>query len=165
MIFLSPSNPPIYFQPDNHCYLFLIQGFLGGSEVKNLPIMQETQVWSLGWEDPLEKEMANYSSTLAWKPHGWRILGYSLWGCKELGTTEWLHFHFQSLLQWAHLTQCWPQWPMGCVLLIVPWLDTYRPQWDPERDCMVLFIDFQLLNKFKAHVFFKIISTKNNCFL
>ena len=67
MIFLSPSNPPIYFQPDNHCYLFLIQGFLGGSEVKNLPIMQETQVWSLGWEDPLEKEMATHSSIRAWE--------------------------------------------------------------------------------------------------
>ena len=29
--------------------------------------MQETQVWSLGWEDPLEEEMATDSSTLAWK--------------------------------------------------------------------------------------------------
>ena len=35
--------------------------------VKHLPTMQETQVRSLGWEDPLEKEMATYSSTLAWK--------------------------------------------------------------------------------------------------
>ena len=35
--------------------------------VKNLPAVQETQVWSLGWEDPLEKEMATHSSTLAWK--------------------------------------------------------------------------------------------------
>ena len=35
--------------------------------VKNLPAMQETQVQSLGWEDPLEKEMAIHSSTLAWK--------------------------------------------------------------------------------------------------
>ena len=35
--------------------------------VKRLPTMQETQVRSLGWEDPLEKEMATYSSTLAWK--------------------------------------------------------------------------------------------------
>ena len=33
--------------------------------VKRLPAMQETQVQSLGWEDPLEKEMATYSSTLA----------------------------------------------------------------------------------------------------
>ena len=35
--------------------------------VKNLPGMQETQVRSLGWEDPMEKEMATHSSTLAWK--------------------------------------------------------------------------------------------------
>ena len=35
--------------------------------VKHLPTMRETQVQSLGWEDPLEKEMTTHSSTLAWK--------------------------------------------------------------------------------------------------
>ena len=35
--------------------------------VKNLPIMQETQVRSLSWEDPLEKGMATHSSILAWE--------------------------------------------------------------------------------------------------
>ena len=35
--------------------------------VKRLPGMQETQVRPLGWEDPLEKEMAPHSSTLTWK--------------------------------------------------------------------------------------------------
>ena len=35
--------------------------------VKHLPTMRETCVQSLGWEDPLEKEMAIHSSTLAWK--------------------------------------------------------------------------------------------------
>ena len=35
--------------------------------VKHLPAMQETQVRFLGWKDPLEKEMAIHSSTLAWK--------------------------------------------------------------------------------------------------
>ena len=39
----------------------------GGSVVKNLPAKQETQVQSLGGEDPLEKEMATHSSVLAWK--------------------------------------------------------------------------------------------------
>ena len=34
--------------------------------VKNLPAMQETQVQFLGWEDPLEKQMAIHSSILAW---------------------------------------------------------------------------------------------------
>ena len=35
--------------------------------VKRLPAMRETQVQFLGWEDPLEKEMAIHSSTLAWE--------------------------------------------------------------------------------------------------
>ena len=35
--------------------------------VKHLSTMQETRVQSLGWEDPLEKEMATHSGTLAWK--------------------------------------------------------------------------------------------------
>ena len=35
--------------------------------VKNVPAMQETGVRSLGWEDPLEKEMATHSSILPWK--------------------------------------------------------------------------------------------------
>ena len=35
--------------------------------VKNLPAIQEIWVWSLGWEDPLEKGMATHSSILAWR--------------------------------------------------------------------------------------------------
>ena len=35
--------------------------------VKNLPTMQEMQIPSLGWEDPLEKEMLTHSSILAWR--------------------------------------------------------------------------------------------------
>ena len=42
-------------------------GFPSGSVVKNLPVMQETRVPSLGREDPLEKEMATHPSILAWK--------------------------------------------------------------------------------------------------
>ena len=38
-----------------------------GLAVKNPPAMQETQVQSLGWEEPLEKEMATHSSILAWE--------------------------------------------------------------------------------------------------
>ena len=40
--------------------------FPGGSDVKNLPAMQETQVQSLGQEDLLEKGMATHSSLLSW---------------------------------------------------------------------------------------------------
>ena len=57
--------------------------------VKRLPAMQETRVRFLGREDPLEKEMAIHSSTLAWKSHGQRsLIGYSPWGRKESDTTE-----------------------------------------------------------------------------
>ena len=46
--------------------------------VKNPPAMQEVQIRSLGWEDPLEEGMATYFSILAWrtpwtgKPMGWQ---------------------------------------------------------------------------------------------
>ena len=42
-------------------------GFPCGSGVKNLPVMWETWIQSLGWEDPLEKEKATHSSILAWR--------------------------------------------------------------------------------------------------
>ena len=42
-------------------------GLSGGSVVKNLPVMQEMWVQSLGQEDPLEKEMATLSTVLAWE--------------------------------------------------------------------------------------------------
>ena len=44
-----------------------IGAFLVAQMVKNLPAMQETRVWSLDWEDPLEKGMATHSSILAWR--------------------------------------------------------------------------------------------------
>ena len=57
-----------------HClYKFILHSptslrtSLVAQTVKRLPTMQETRVRSLGWEGPLEKEMAIHSSTLAWK--------------------------------------------------------------------------------------------------
>ena len=56
---------------------------------------QERQVQSLGWEDPLEEEMATHFSILAWKFHGQRSLaGYGPWGHKELDTTEHTHSYY-----------------------------------------------------------------------
>ena len=61
--------------------------------VKCLSTVRETRVQSLGWEDPLQNEMAIHSSILPGKSHGQRSLeGYSPWGRKELDTTERLHF-------------------------------------------------------------------------
>ena len=48
-------------------YLQIISVFPVAQMVKNLPAMQETQVSSLGGEDPLEKEMPTHSGILAWR--------------------------------------------------------------------------------------------------
>ena len=48
-------------------FVILILCSLDAQTVKNLPAIQETQVQSLGQEDPLEKGMATHSSTLAWR--------------------------------------------------------------------------------------------------
>ena len=50
------------------------EGLPSGSVVKNTHL-QETQVLSLGWEDPLKEEMATHSSILAWKISGTEELG------------------------------------------------------------------------------------------
>ena len=55
--------------------------------------MQETWIWSLGWEDPLEKRMAIYSSILARKIP-WIEEPGSPWGRQESDMTERLPFHF-----------------------------------------------------------------------
>ena len=57
--------------------------------VKDVPAMQETQVQSLGWEDPMEKEMANLSSILAWRIPWTEEPGrLQSWACQESDVTE-----------------------------------------------------------------------------
>ena len=65
--------------------------------LKCLPAMWDTWVQSLGWEDLLEKEMANHSSILAWRiPWMEELGGLQSTGRKESDTTERLHFHFSK---------------------------------------------------------------------
>ena len=72
------------------CKATVTQASLVAQMVKRLPAMRETWVRSLGWEDPLKKEMATHSSILAWKipwteePDGL----YSSWDHKESDTNE-----------------------------------------------------------------------------
>ena len=62
--------------------------------VKSLLAMPETLVRSLGWKDPLEKEVAPHSSTLAWKTPWMEEPGrLQSMGLKESDMTERLHFH------------------------------------------------------------------------
>ena len=65
--------------------------------VKNSPAKQETQAWSLGWKDPLEKEWPPAPVFLPGEFHGQKSLaGYSPWGRKESHKTKQLnHHHFK----------------------------------------------------------------------
>ena len=56
--------------------------------VKNLPAVWETQVRSLGWEDPLDKEMVTHASIPAWRIPWTEEPGGLPWGRKEPDTTE-----------------------------------------------------------------------------
>ena len=70
--------------------------------VKNLPAMQETRVQSLGWEVPLEKEMATHSVFFLGEFHGHRnLMGYNPWGHKELDTAERLTLSLPLALGWT----------------------------------------------------------------
>ena len=63
-------------------------GLPGGTVVKNLPTSAGDTGESLGWEDPLEKEIATPSSIFAWEiPWAQKSLGYSPWGNKESDMT------------------------------------------------------------------------------
>ena len=70
-----------------HGGYFELRASLVAKTVKNLPPMQETQVRSLGQEDPLEKGMTTHSSILAWKipwmggPGGLQSIGSQRVGC------------------------------------------------------------------------------------
>ena len=70
-------------------YKRYIGAFLVAQTVKNLPTVQETWVQSLGWEDPLEKEMTPIPVLLTGEFHGQRsLVGHNSRGCKELDMTE-----------------------------------------------------------------------------
>ena len=63
--------------------------------VKNMPAVQETQVQSLGQDDPLMKEMATHSSILAYKIPWTEEPGrLQFMGSQKIDTTEQFHFHF-----------------------------------------------------------------------
>ena len=65
--------------------------------VKHLPAMWETQIQSLGQEDPLEKGMQPTPVSLPGESHGWRSLaGYSPWGHEESDMPEQLAIYFHK---------------------------------------------------------------------
>ena len=84
--------------------------------VKHLPTMWETQVWSLGWEDTLEKEMATHSSNLAWKiPRMEEYCRLTSMGSQRVGHTERLHFPLYALYyQDLHFLPASWEWYVLC---------------------------------------------------
>ena len=75
--------------------------------VKNLPTMQDTQVRSLGWEDPLEEDMATHPTTVAWRipvdRGAWQL--YSPWDRKESDTNVTSTFTFTLMTKTTTIRQ------------------------------------------------------------
>ena len=91
--------------------IVVYMGFPGGSAVKNPPAMQETWVWSLGWEDLQEEGMATQSSILAWRIP----MDRGDWGATVHGVAKsrtWLSMHifhlFYLLSSYPCLGSLWP---------------------------------------------------------
>ena len=90
--------------------------------------VQETWVWSLDWENPLEEEMATTPVFLPRKSHGQRsLMGYSPWHCKKLDTTKWLTHRLAMLSTFSCVF-----WPCVCLwrnvyldLLPIFWLGDF----------------------------------------
>ena len=83
----------------------------GSSDSKEFVVMQETQVWSLGWEDTLEKRMATHSSFLPEKSHEQRSLVATVHGvaksCKQLSNSA--HWDQHLLKKGQRSRTQWPQ--------------------------------------------------------
>ena len=87
----------------------MIRASLMAQMVKSMPAMQETQVQSMGWEDPLEEQWQPIPAFLPGEFHGQRSLaGYSSWGHKESDATYQLnhHHHLKCSLYWGLNRAC-----------------------------------------------------------
>ena len=96
------------------CFVVLLLYIPGGSMLNiRLPVQetQETRVWSLGREDPLEEEMAPPQVFLSGECHGQRSLaGYSPWGCKhtrsQINQSLCIHFFSKRMTLSLNLSSC-----------------------------------------------------------
>ena len=72
--------------------------------IKNLPAMWESWVWSLGWEDPLEKGKVTHFSILAWR------IPWTLWSMGLQRWTRLSNFHFKVCPHSTHRGTFWIMW-------------------------------------------------------
>ena len=90
---LWPSSFILSGGVSNCLSFFPSRASLVAQRIKHLPAMQETRGWSLGGEDPLEKEVTTHSSIVAWRiPWTEKSGRLQSMGSQESDTTEWLHF-------------------------------------------------------------------------
>ena len=87
--------------------------FLVAQRIKHLHAMQETQVQSLGWEDPLEKEIAAHSSILAWRiPWREEPGGLQSTGLQRVGH-DWARVGWFERIGLNHVYyHMWNRWPV-----------------------------------------------------
>ena len=100
----GPDNVKFLFESKYYCPVSLV-----AQTVKKLLAVEETRVWSLGWEDPLEKAMATHSCIFPGEFHGQRsLMGPIPWGCRELDMTKWLrHTWFLTQSQFSTTFKDW----------------------------------------------------------
>jgi len=143
---------------DNHKWRYYynqgtyIQASLVAQSVKNLPAVQETWVWSLGWEDPLEKEMATHSSILAWKISWTEEPG----GLQSMGSQRVRH-------NWATNTQVYPSRPKVslCPSIILSSWSSFCPR-PHRRQSLICFLSLSIRHKYIYIMHFLIIFNKWN---
>ena len=146
------NSCPLQWQADSYplchqrspCFSILRPSSIGpwaslvAQRVKRLPAMQDTWVWSLSQEDPLEKEMAPYSSTLAWKiswtdkPGRLQSMGFQRVGHDWATSLSFFHFlsahgdqglYLDRGRNWGTLNnrtsslRQWPRWHVNSQLL------------------------------------------------
>ena len=77
--------------------LYTHRDFLVAQTVRNLPAVQETQVQSLGWEDPWRRKLQPTPVFVPGESHGQRsLVGYSPWGHKESNMTKCLTLYMKT---------------------------------------------------------------------
>ena len=91
LFFFSPPSTNHFIFPF-HCTTDSVRASLLAQLVENLPAMWETWVWSLDWEDPLEKGTATRSSILAWR------IPWTIQSMESQSWTQLCNFHFLYLL-------------------------------------------------------------------
>ena len=96
------TTRPFRYDLNQNCYNYTVEGTsLVAQMVKHLSTMWETQVRSLVGKILWRRKWQPTPVLLLGKSHGWRrLIGYSPWGCKQLDTTEQLHFLSFFLTPW-----------------------------------------------------------------